>query len=153
MIAGRPLELGVPHCAKRGRARKLPIRRTREPEARTRARQAPAPGKAHVMKTALIATLCAVAATAATAQLAAPISPGVSPTVRADPEANAPEQAQLRADRDRVKADKDRLKAARDAHDDAAIRSGQATLRADMEALRVDHEKLADANSGESLKR
>jgi hypothetical protein len=105
------------------------------------------------MKTALIAALCAVAATAATAQLASPISPGVSPTLRADPQATAPERGQLRADRDKVADDKQRLKAARDAHDDAAIRSEQATLRVDMQAWHADREKLADANSGESLKR
>lgn len=105
------------------------------------------------MKTALVATLFAVAATAATAQLAGPISPGVSPTVRADPSANAPEQAQLRNDRERVRADKERLQAARTAHHDEAIRAEQATLRADMRALDADREKLADANSAESLKR
>jgi len=61
------------------------------------------------MKTALVATLFAVAATAATAQLAAPISPAVSPTVRADPAATAPEQAQLRADERAMSADREKL--------------------------------------------
>ena len=105
------------------------------------------------MKTALIASLFTLVATAATAQLSAPISPGAGPTVRADPAATEPERAQLKADRDKVKADKERLKAAREAHDDDAIRAEQATLRKDMQAWHADREKLADANSGESLKR
>ena len=109
--------------------------------------------KGTLMKTVLIAALCTVAATAATAQLASPISPGVGPTVRADGSANEPERAQLRADREKVAADKQRLKAARDAHDDDAIRAEQATLRVDMQSWHVDREKLADANSAESLKR
>ena len=39
------------------------------------------------MKAGLIAALCAVAATAASAQLASPMSPGAGPTVRADTQA------------------------------------------------------------------
>jgi len=105
------------------------------------------------MKTALIATVFALAATAATAQLSGPISPGASPTVRADPAATAVDRAQLKADREKVKADKERLKAAREAHDDPGIRNEQATLRQDMQAWRAHREKLADANSAESLKR
>ncbi len=105
------------------------------------------------MKTALIAILFTLAATAATAQLSGPISPGVSPTLRADPNANEPERALLKADREKVKADKERLKAAREARNDEAIRTEQATLRQDMQAWHADREKLADANSAESLKR
>jgi len=105
------------------------------------------------MKTALIATVFALAATAATAQLSAPISPGASPTVLADPAISEPDRAQLKADREKVKADKERLKAARAAHNDEAIRTEQATLRQDMQAWHADREKLADANSAESLKR
>ena len=105
------------------------------------------------MKTPLIALAFAAAATAATAQLASPISPGAGPTVRADPSDTQPERAQLRAAREKVKADKERLAAARRAHDDDAIRAGQATLRADMAAWHADRERLADANSGEALKR
>jgi hypothetical protein len=105
------------------------------------------------MKTALVATLFAVAATAASAQLASPISPGVSPTVRVDPAESQADRAQLRADGEKVTADKRRLKAAREARDDDAIRAEQATLRADMEAWHADRERIADQNSGESLKR
>ena len=105
------------------------------------------------MKTPLIATFFAVAATAASAQLASPISPGAGPTVRADPAESQADRAQLRADREKVKADQQRLKTAREAHDDDAIRAEQATLRADMEAWHADRERIADRNSGESLKR
>ena len=105
------------------------------------------------MKTALIATLFAVAATAATAQLASPITPGAGPTVRADPSEGRVERAQLHADRAKVKADKERLKAARAARDDDAIRTAQATLRVDMQTWHTDRERDAEANSGESLKR
>ncbi|MEO5690043.1 MAG: hypothetical protein ABIR54_22010 [Burkholderiaceae bacterium] len=105
------------------------------------------------MKTVLIASLFALAATAATAQLSAPISPGAGPTVHADRSANESDRAHLKADRARVKADKERLKAARAARNDDAIRTEQATLRQDMQAWHADREKLVDANSGESLKR
>ena len=105
------------------------------------------------MKTALVATFFAVAATAATAQLSSPISPGAGPTVRADPAEGRAERVQLRADREKVKADKERLKAARQARDDDAIRAEQATLRADMQAWHADRERSAEQNAGESLKR
>jgi len=105
------------------------------------------------MKTPFIALAFAVAATAATAQLASPISAGASPTVGADPAGTRPGRSRLRADRDKVKADKERLAAARAARDDDAIRAEKATLRADMAAWRADRERLADADSGESLKR
>jgi hypothetical protein len=109
--------------------------------------------KARLMKMLFAALLSATAATAALAQLASPISPGAAPTVRADPADTVVERAQLRNDRDKVRADQDRLRSAREAHDDAAIRAAQAALRADTETLRLDRERLADANSGESLKR
>jgi|GEM_PF-1326687 len=105
------------------------------------------------MKTPLVALLLTAVATAASAQLSSPISPGAAPTVKADPRNTAVERAQLRADEDKVRADQDRLRSAREAHDDAAIRAATAALRADTETLRVDRERLADANSGESLKR
>lgn len=111
------------------------------------------PERHATMKTALIATLFAVAATAATAQLAAPITPGAGPTVAADPADGRAERAQLHADREKVKRDKERLKAARAARDDDAIRTEQATLRADMAAWHADRERDAELNSGESLKR
>ena len=105
------------------------------------------------MKTPLIALTFAVAATAATAQLASPITPGAAPTVRADPGVNEVDRAQLRMDREKVKADKDKLRSAREAHDDDAIRLAQAALRTDMAAWRADRDRLADTNSGENLKR
>ena len=105
------------------------------------------------MKTPLVALLLAATAVAAHAQLASPISPGVAPTVKSDPGNTVLERAQLRNDQDKVRADQDRLRSAREAHDDAAIRAAQAALRADTETLRQDRGRLADANSGESLKR
>lgn len=105
------------------------------------------------MKTSLVALLLAAAATAANAQLASPISPGAAPTVKADPSDTTLERAQLRNDQDKVRADRDRLRSAREARDDDAIRAAQAALRADEQALRRDRGRLADANSGESLKR
>lgn len=105
------------------------------------------------MKTPLVALLSTVAASAACAQLASPISPGAAPTVHADPANTVVERAQLRNDKDKIRADQDRLRSAREAHDDAAVRAAQAALRADTETLRLDRERLADANSGESLKR
>jgi hypothetical protein len=111
------------------------------------------PRKACIMKTPLVALLSATAAAAAVAQLSSPITPGAAPTVRADPANTVVERAQLRNDQDKVRADQDRLRSAREAHDDAAIRAAQAALRIDTETLRLDRERLADANSGESLKR
>ena len=105
------------------------------------------------MKTPLIAITFAVAATAATAQLASPISPGAAPTVRADPGNSEVDRAQLRMDREKVKADQDKLRAAREAHDDEAIRLAQAALRTDMAAWHSDRDRLADLNSAEPLKR
>ena len=98
------------------------------------------------MKTALIAVLFVAAATAATAQLAAPDgapAPDPAPSVQAPAPADAsPGHAQLKADRARVKADKERLKMARGARDDDAIRSAQATLQTDMAAWHSDRESL-----------
>ena len=105
------------------------------------------------MKTPLLALFLAAVATAASAQLASPISPGAAPTVKADPNDTTLERAQLRNDQDRIRADKDRLRSAREAHDDDAIRAAQAALRADEATFKRDRERLADANSGESLKR
>ena len=105
------------------------------------------------MKTPLLALFLAAVAAAANAQLASPISPGAAPTVKADPNDTTLERAQLRNDQDKIRADKDRLRSAREAHDDDAIRAAQAALRADEATLKRDRERLADANSGESLKR
>ena len=105
------------------------------------------------MKTPLIALAFAVAATAATAQLSSPISPGAAPTVRADEGDTEVDRAQLRLDREKVKADQDKLRAAREAHDDDAISRAQAALRTDMAAWRADRDRIADTNSGERLKR
>lgn len=104
------------------------------------------------MRTGLIATLFAVAATAATAQLAAPITPGVDPAVRADPAEHRTGHGRLRADREKVKADKQRLRAARAARDDGAIRAEQATLRADMQAWHADRERRTE-HAGEGPRR
>lgn len=105
------------------------------------------------MKTPLAALLCLMAANAALAQLSSPITPGAAPTVHADPADTTLERAQLRNDQDKVRADQSRLRSAREAHDDEAIRAAQAALRVDTETLRVDRARLADANSGEHLKR
>jgi hypothetical protein len=113
----------------------------------------PSPSKGPLMKTPLAALFFAVAASAATAQLSSPISPGAAPTVKADPGNTAVERAPLRIDREKVRADEDRLRSAREAHDEAAARAAQAALKTDLETLRSDRGRLADANSGESLKR
>jgi hypothetical protein len=109
--------------------------------------------KVRIMKTPFIALAFAVAATAATAQLASPITPGAAPTTRADPGNTEIDRAQLRMDREKIKADQDKLRTAREAHDDDAIRLAQAALRTDMAAWRADRDRLADTNSSETLKR
>ena len=105
------------------------------------------------MKTPFIALAFAVAATAATAQLASPGTSGAPPTARADTDNAEVDRAQLRMDREKVKADKDKLRAAREAHDDGAIRLAQVALRTDMAAWRADRDRLAGTNPGEGLKR
>jgi len=95
------------------------------------------------MKTPFIALAFVVAATAATAQLAAPID--APPAVAAPPAPHTlhrSSHAVLHADRERVKADKERLRKARAARDDVAIRAAQATLRDDMDAWHADRERL-----------
>jgi hypothetical protein len=97
------------------------------------------------MKTHFIALGFVVAATAATAQLAAQID--AQPVEAAVPAAERPAvrhstHSVLHADRERVKADKERLKRARAARDDEAIRSAQPALRADMAAWHADRERL-----------
>lgn len=95
------------------------------------------------MKTPFIALAFVVAATAATAQLAAPID---APAAVAPPPAphtlHRSRHAVLHADRERVKADKERLRKARAVRDDDAIRAAQATLRDDMDAWHADRERL-----------
>ena len=95
------------------------------------------------MKTPFIALAFVVAATAATAQLAAPVD---APAAVVPPPAphtlHRPSHAVLHADRERVKADKERLRKARAARDDVAIRAAQATLRDDMDAWHADRERL-----------
>ena len=103
------------------------------------------------MKTALIAILFAVAATAATAQLAAPITPGSDPTVGALPSDARITHARLHADREKVKADKERLKVARASRDDDAIRSAQAALHADMATWHADRGRAVALDSAESV--
>jgi hypothetical protein len=105
------------------------------------------------MKTTLIALLCAATATAATAQLASPISPGAGPTVRVPPAGSPTDQARLRDEKEKVKADKARLKAAKASGDEAAIRAEEETLRRDMAVWKTDRDLAADANGAESLKR
>jgi len=95
------------------------------------------------MKTPFIALAFVVAATAATAQLAAPID---APSAVVPPPAphtlHRSSHAVLHADRERVKADKDRLRKARAAHDDAAIHAAQAALHDDMDIWHADRERL-----------
>jgi len=95
------------------------------------------------MKTPLIALAFVVAATAATAQLAAPVAVEPAPPPPAGPVlGHRGSHAVLHADRVRVRADKERLRKARAARDEAAIRDAQATLRSDMEAWHTDRERL-----------
>jgi len=97
------------------------------------------------MKTALIASLFAVAAvvaTAATAQLATPTPPDAVSTAQSPPAEHHSNHQLLRADRARVKADKERLRAARAARDANAIRDARSTLRTDMDTWHADRERL-----------
>jgi len=95
------------------------------------------------MKTPLIALAFVVAATAATAQLAAPVAVEPAPSRQVEHrQAHRGGQAVLHGDRERVRADKERLRKARAAHDDAAIRDARARLRSDMDAWHADRERL-----------
>ncbi|MFL6625471.1 MAG: hypothetical protein ACJ8G1_03230 [Vitreoscilla sp.] len=91
------------------------------------------------MKTPFIALAFAVAATAATAQLAAPVAQDAT---AAPPQVHRPAHALLHADRERVKGDKERLRMARAAHDGDAVRAAEAALRNDMDAWHADRERL-----------
>ena len=91
------------------------------------------------MKIPLIALTFAVAATAATAQLAAPMT---QEAAAPPPEGHRSGHALLHADRERVKGDKERLRLARAAHDGNAIRAAEARLRNDMDAWHADRERL-----------
>ena len=97
------------------------------------------------MKIPFIALAFVVAATAATAQLAAPVAADPDPVPATAPTPHPVHRsvhAVLHADRERVKADKERLRLARAARDDHAIREAQDTLRSDMDAWHADRERL-----------